>query len=100
MGRRRIWLRTIWSRSLRCDPSQPAASGRLLSVPARRFHLAGYGAGASSNRGRLDHGERCGPPGSFPDVRSADDDDDGSRAGDELMSLTYSMRLNLRKIKA
>jgi hypothetical protein len=67
----------------------------LLSVPARRFHLAGYGAGDSSNRGRLDHGDRGLPAGSFRDVRAADDDDDGSRAGDELMSLIYSMLMSV-----
>ena len=54
----RIRLRTIWSPPLRCDPRQPAAGGRSLRVPARRFHLAGHGAGRSSNRGRLDHGDR------------------------------------------
>ena len=48
---------------LRYDPRQPAASGRLLSVPARRFHLACSGAGGSSNRGRLDHGDRGVPAG-------------------------------------
>jgi len=53
----------IIERPLRCDPRQPAASGRLLSVPARRFHLAGSGAGGSSNRGRLDHGDRGVPAG-------------------------------------
>ena len=53
MGRRGIRLRTIWSPPLRCDPRQPAAGGRSLRVPARRFHLACAGAGRSSNRGRL-----------------------------------------------
>src|SRR5580693_2906218 len=91
MGRSRIRLRTIWSPPLRCDPRQPAAGGRSLSVPAWRFHLACHGAGRSSNRGRVDHGDRGVPTGSFPDVRAPDDDDDGSRAGDELMSLIYSM---------
>src|ERR1700752_1864740 len=87
MGRSRIRLRTIWSPPLRWDPRQPAAGGRRLRVPARRFHLACHGAGCSSNRGWLDHGDRGVPTGSFPDVRAADDDDDRSRAGDELMSL-------------
>src|ERR1700749_4795832 len=95
MGRRRIWLRTIWSPPLRCDPRQPAAGGRSVRVPARRFRLACYGAGSFSNRGGLDHGDRGVPAGSFPDVRAADDDDDGSRAGDELMSLIYSDKRNV-----
>jgi hypothetical protein len=30
---------------------------------ARRFHLAGHGARRSSNRGRLDHGDRGVPAG-------------------------------------
>jgi RNA polymerase sigma-70 factor (ECF subfamily) len=83
----RLWLRTIWSPALRCDPRQPAASGRQLCAPARGFHLARHGAGCSSNRGRPDHGDSDVRAGHFPTLRAADID--GSGAGDEYASLIH-----------
>src|SRR5579864_3224488 len=90
MDRRRIRLRTIWSPPLRSDPRQPATGGRRLRVPARRFYMAGSGAGCSSNRGRIDHRDRGLHAGKFPSVRAPADD--GLAARDEPMSLIYSMR--------
>src|SRR6516162_7396942 len=98
MDRRRIRLRTIWSPPLRCDPRQPAAGGRSLRVPARRFHLACPGAGRSSNRGRLDHGDRDVHAGHFRTLRAADID--GPVAGDEHVSLIYSMLGEVRSFSA
>jgi hypothetical protein len=54
---------------------------------ARRFHLACQAAGRSSNRGRLDHGDRDVHAGQFPILWASDDD--GRVAGDEQMSLIY-----------
>src|SRR6202162_403032 len=85
MDRRRIRLRKIWSTALRCDPRQPAASSRQVCAPARGFHLAVHGAGCSSNRGRLDHGDRDVRAGYFPTLRASDID--GPGAGDEYASL-------------
>src|SRR5207237_9092934 len=69
------------------------AGGRLLSAAARRFHLAGLGAGRSSNRGRLDRGDRGVHAGQFPGVRPSDIA--GRAAGDEQMSLIYSMLMSV-----
>src|SRR6266481_1497304 len=93
MGRRRLRLRTIWPPPLHCDPRQPAAGGRLLSAAARRFQLAGLGAGRSSNRGRLDRGDRGVHAGQFPGVRPSDIARPG--AGDEHTSLIYSMLMSV-----
>src|SRR4030095_2833024 len=98
MDRRRIRLRTIWSPALRCDPRQLAAGGRSLRVPARRFHLAGPSDGRSSNRGRLDHGDRDFHAGHFPTLRAADID--GRGAGDEHAPLIYSMLGEVRSFSA
>src|SRR5262245_19579352 len=89
MARRRIRLRTIWPSPLRCDPRQSATSGRRLRVPTRRFPLAGSGDGCSSNRGWLDHGDRDLRARQFPGVRAPADF--GRGAGDEHMSLIYSI---------
>jgi RNA polymerase sigma-70 factor (ECF subfamily) len=62
-----------------------SAGGRSLRVPARRFHLACLGDGCSSNRGRLDHGNRNVFTGHFPTLRASDVD--GPGAGDECASL-------------
>ncbi len=93
VDRGRIRLRTIRAPPLRGDPRQPAASGRQLCAPARRFRLASSGAGCSSNRGRLDRGDRDLPSGLFPAVRAPADD--GRGAGDEHVSLIYSMLMSL-----
>ena len=85
----RIRLRTIWTPPLRCDPRQPAASGRSLRVPSRGFHFPGHGAGCSSNPGRRDHGDRGVPAGHFPTLRASAID--GPGAGDERESLIWSM---------
>src|SRR5215813_6493438 len=89
MDRRWIRFRRIWSPSLRSDPRQPAASGRLLYMPAWRFQLAGSSDGCSSNRGWLDYGDRGLHAGQLPGVRAPDDDRRG--AGDQHVSLIYSM---------
>jgi hypothetical protein len=68
MDGRRIRLRTFWSASLCCDLRQPATGGRRLRVPARRFHLAGSGAGGSSNRGLITEIVVF-PPDGFPAFR-------------------------------
>jgi len=76
--------RPAWERAFQAG--QPATSGRLLSVPTRPFHLAGSGAGCSSNRGWVDNRDRGVHARKFPGVRAPDEDDDGTRARDELMS--------------
>ena len=58
-------------------------------MPALRFQLAGFGARSSSNRRWLDYGDRGVHAGQFPGVRAPDNL--GRAAGDEQVSLIYSM---------
>jgi hypothetical protein len=77
----------------RGDPRQPAASSRQLSAPAWRLGLAGPGAGCASHRGRLDRGDRDVLSGLFPAVWAPAAD--GPVAGDQHVSLIYSMLMSL-----
>src|SRR5262247_390546 len=94
MDRRRIRLRTIWSPPLRCDPRQPAAGDRRLRVPARRFQVAGPVPGGSSNRGRLDHGDRGVRSGQLPTLRVTAIDGPGT-GGTRMGKLIYGMNMSV-----